>query len=228
VGTRLGVAKLKEIALDLLFPAFCVGCGKEGDFLCESCRSSLPKINPPLCPCCGQPEKNGRLCAGCLARKPAIDGVRSPFRFDGVVRQAIYKLKYHNLRALSATLAALLATYLEENPLPVDILLAVPLHRQRIRERGYNQSSTLAKELGRLTGLPMADGELVRSRYTPPQARTASMEERWSNVNGAFTCRSDRLRGKQVLLIDDVATTGATLNACAWRSSKPVPGQSGD
>jgi len=195
------LAKLKGIAVDLLFPQWCVGCGKEGDLICRSCHHSLPRIMPPLCPRCGKPQLSGILC--------------SPFRFDGVIRQAIHQLKYRNLRALAATLAELLQDYLATNPVPGEVLVPVPLHPKRIRERGYNQSSLLAKELGKLTGLPVADDCLIRQQHTPPQAKTATVDERRNNVANAFTCRDSRLQDRQVLLIDDVSTSGATLDACA-------------
>jgi len=131
------------------------------------------------------------------------------------MRQAIYQLKYRNLRALAEPLARLLNDYLVTSPVPGDVLVPVPLHRKRLRERGYNQSSLLAKELGKLISLPVVDNCLVRQRQAPPQARTTSVEERQSNVAGAFTCRDQRLQDRQVLLIDDVATSGATIDACA-------------
>ncbi|MDI6815260.1 MAG: ComF family protein [Dehalococcoidales bacterium] len=209
------LTKLKGIALNLLFPQWCVGCGKEGDFICYSCRRSLPRIMPPLCPRCGRPQPSGILCHGCVGWQAEIDGIRSPFRFDGVVRQSIYQLKYRNLRALAEPLAKLLRDYLSTNPVPGEALVPVPLHQKRLRERGYNQSSLLARELGKLINLPVVDDCLIRLRHAPPQARTSTVDERRSNVAGAFTCRDQRLKDKQVLLIDDVSTSGATLDACA-------------
>jgi len=209
------LAKIKGIALDLLFPRWCVGCGKEGDFICSACRLSLPRITPPLCPHCGKPQPSGILCPSCVSRQAKIDGIRSPFQFDGVIRQAIHQLKYQNLRALAQPLAKFMQEYLAANPIPAELLVPVPLHWRRLRERGHNQSSLLARELSKLINRPLVADCLVRKRPTPPQARTATVDERRRNVADAFTCRSHSLQDKKVLLIDDVATSGATLDACA-------------
>ena len=112
-------------------------------------------------------------------------------------------------------LARLLQNYLAANPVPGEALVPVPLHHRRLRERGYNQSGLLARELGKFTNLPVVDDCLIRQRQTPPQTRTATVDERRSNVANAFTCRDQRLQNKPILLIDDVSTSGATINACA-------------
>lgn len=101
------------------------------------------------------------------------------------------------------------------NPIPGEVLVSVPLHRKRLRERGYNQPRLLAEGLGRLSNLPVVADCLVRQKHTPPQAKTSHVEEWRDNVIGVFDYCDDRLRDKQVLLIDDAATSGATLNACA-------------
>ena len=209
------LTKLKGMALDLLFPRWCVGCGGEGSFLCQSCQRSLPRIEPPFCPRCGKPQAGGRLCSGCAEWSASIDGIRSPFRFEGVVREAVHQLKYRNLRALTPLLCELLHDYMEAHPIPGEALVPVPLHHKRLRERGYNQSRLLAQGLGRLSGLPVVADCLIRQNNNPPQARTSTVEERRGNVAGVFVCRDDRFQGKRVLLIDDVATSGATLDACA-------------
>jgi ComF family protein len=131
------------------------------------------------------------------------------------MRQAIHQLKYKSLRALAGTLAELLSEYLATDPIPGEVLVPVPLHTKRLRERGYNQSTLLARETGKLTSLPVVGDCLIRERHALPQARTSNVEERRANVAGAFTCCDRRLQGKQVLLIDDVSTSGATLDACA-------------
>ena len=131
------------------------------------------------------------------------------------MRQAIHQLKYRNLRALAMPLAKLLRDYLVTNPVPGEVVVPVPLHRRRLRERGYNQANLLARELGKLINSPVVDDCLIRLRHAPPQARTLTVDERRSNVANAFTCRDRRLQDKQVLLVDDVSTSGATLDACA-------------
>jgi ComF family protein len=209
------ISSVKRVALDLLFPQWCIGCGREGDYICRACRQGLPVIAPPICPRCGRPQSKGVVCRDCTDEPAEIDGIRSPFVFDGVIRQVIHELKYQNLRALVPSLAGLLHDYLVENPIPGNVLVPVPLHRKRWRERGYNQSALLARELGRLSGLCVVEDCLVRHSYALPQARSAGVSERQKNVANAFTCLDERLKGKQVILIDDVSTSGATLNACA-------------
>lgn len=170
----------------MLFPRYCVGCGREGSFICSSCLKSLSRITPPLCPQCGRHQASGLLCPQCVSWRAEIDGIRSPFQFDGVMRQAIHQLKYQNLRALVEPLAILLRGYFDNNYLPADTLVPVPLHPRRIRERGYNQAVLLARELGKLINLPVVEDCLTRRQHTPPQARTPTVEERRTNVSGRF------------------------------------------
>jgi ComF family protein len=207
--------RFKRIALDLLFPQWCIGCGREGNYICERCRQSLTLISPPVCPRCGKPQHNDGLCPDCVNGDITIDGIRAPFVFDGVIRRAIHELKYRNLRALALPLADLLYEYLRDNAVPGEVLVPVPLHRKRFRERGYNQSALLARQLGKLTGLPVVEDGLVRHRHTLPQVRTAGVDERRENVINAFSCPEEGLMGKNIILVDDVTTSGATLNACA-------------
>lgn len=170
---------------------------------------------PPVCPKCGRHQLNGILCHECVNWQTEIDGFRAPFRFDGVIREAVHQLKYKNLRALATPLTRLLYDYLSTNPVSGEVLVPVPMHPKRLRERGYNQSVLLARKLGKLTNLEVIDNCLQRIKLAPPQARTLTVEERKINVSGAFSCRDRRMKGKRVLLIDDVCTSGATLEACA-------------
>jgi ComF family protein len=207
--------KLGGLTLDFLFPKTCVGCGEAGELLCSKCRRSLTRLHPPICPKCGRPQASGVLCPTCITWDNAVDGIRAPFRFQGTIREAVHQLKYSNLRILERPLAELMCDYLERHPIQADIIVPVPLHPKRMRERGYNQSELLARELGRLTCLPVDADALRRIKHTRPQARTASVEERRKNVAGSFDCRGGGLEGLRVLLIDDVATSATTLDTCA-------------
>jgi len=183
--------------------------------LCPECVAKLPRLVQPLCPHCGRPQASGMVCASCRERQADIDGMRSVFRFDEVIRKAIHELKYRNLKAISPSLAELLAHYLRTNPLPGEALVAVPLHPRRLKERGYNQSELLAEDLGVRVALPVIEDCLIRVKQAQPQVRAVNAEERRRNVADAFVCRDDRVSGKQIILIDDVCTSGATLEACA-------------
>ncbi len=205
---------LKERTLDLLFPPKCLGCGKEGTFLCSECHESLPRLLPPFCERCAQPTKRTRFCARCVRSPLAIDGIRAPFLMEGAVRQMVHRFKYNDLRALAPVIASLLADYLDSSPLQWDVLMAVPVHRRRERQRGYNQSALLVRELSRLLQAPVVTG-LVRIKDSPPQAKSQNMEERRANVQDAYLFKGESLTGKRVLLLDDVCTTGSTLDACS-------------
>ena len=169
----------------------------------------------PICPKCGRPQASGIVCPSCRQRQTEIDGIRSLFRFDGVMRKVIHQLKYQNLKAISPCLAELLADYLKSNPLSGDAIVPVPLHPKRLRERGYNQSSLMSRELAKLINLPVIEDCLIRVKEACPQVRAANVEERRRNVAGAFGCRDWQVKGRQVILIDDVCTSGATLESCA-------------
>jgi ComF family protein len=209
------LSKFKGAALDLLFPQKCLGCGEEGDILCRTCQKALPRIGDSICPKCGRPQPGGITCPACINWQAHIDAIRSPLKFDGLAREAIHQLKYKNLRSLAKPLAAILKDYWIQRPLPGQMLVPVPLHSKRLKERGYNQSGLLACELSKLIHIPVVDSCLIRTEYFLPQAKTASVEERRRNVKQSFACCNSSLQNTRVILIDDVATSGATLDACA-------------
>lgn len=209
--TRVG-----QVVLDVLFPSRCVGCGTYGSFLCLSCQAELTRARPPRCPTCWQPQRRSAPCGRCQQEKPAFQGARSLYLYEGAAREAVRALKYNYLSALAQPMAQLMARYVEEEEdIEADLVVAVPLYGRRRRLRGYNQSALLARELSRLCGLSLTERGLARRRNTPPQARSVDAEARKRNVADAFIADRRRVEGRRVLLIDDVMTTGATLDACA-------------
>lgn len=209
------ISKIKEAALDLLFPRCCVVCGKEGEFICASCLSGVAKIEPPFCSLCGKPISHCGVCSNCTANPPLFDTARAPFQFQKSIRKAIHEYKYNNLKAASGLFAELLHDYIQKNPVSADIIIPVPLHPERLKERGYNQSALLGRELGRLTGIPFSENAIKRLKYSVSQAQSTSITQRLESVSDAFSCVCKDISGAKILLVDDVATSGATLNACA-------------
>ena len=217
-GSPLSAAKapvswLVGQVVELLFPLSCVVCRREGRFLCDTCGTGLPKLGEHRCVSCANPEY-ARLCPWCDSEPPYYETIRAPYLMDGPVREMVSGLKYRNLRAWAPHMGRIMGAHLAFEPLPADVLAPVPLHRRRERQRGYNQSDLLAREVSRWTGIPLEPRILARTRDTAPQVSMSSNVERRRNIEGAFECTGS-VEGRKVLLIDDVVTTGATMNACA-------------
>jgi len=213
VGAALA-GRVARIALDLLFPARCVGCGAGGTFVCAACVAALPEAAAPRCSRCWRPGVDG-VCRPCLLDPPPFDALFAAYVYSGLARELVHHLKYRETTALAAPMASLLAGALAGRTSAVDVIVPVPLSGVRRRTRGYNQSEALARALGRELGLPVSTRALSRRRHAPPQARSAGAEERLVNVQGAFAARADEADGRRVLLLDDVTTTGATLRSSA-------------
>lgn len=222
MSLRNRLAPLRSLAeqagrglLDAFYPLECVGCGNTGKVICEGCSANLSRLSPPFCRVCAAPGAFS-LCPSCAVAIWHFDGIRAPFRYEGVIRQAILAFKYNGIKAAAPQLGALLADYLQANPLPGDVLAAVPMHPSRRRERGYNQAELLARQVSRRCGLPYMGDLLVRTRRVDPQAGTASAAHRVANVaNSVGVGPAGAAAGTRIILIDDVATTGNTLETCA-------------
>lgn len=137
------------------------------------------------------------------------------YQYGGPVRDAVHALKYDGLRAIVPLLGTMMAALPAVSRLEADLIVPVPLHRSRMRSRGYNQAELLAREIGRLTELPVDAQALRRVRNTPPQALATDEKGRASQVAGAFAAVGVKVAGKRVLVVDDVATTCSTLDSCA-------------
>ncbi len=211
--------------LDMLYPRRCIGCGASSPgtfrYICWECWSDSARVEAPFCHLCGDPVAGAIdhdfICYSCSAEKPSFDGARSAVRYDGVVGESLRQLKYEQALWLAPDIATLLHHCIQaEYPgRSFDLLVPVPLHHVRRRDRGYNQSAVLARELGRKLGRKSHPGLLRRIRPTISQTNLTA-KARLSNVTKAFQYKKGkRLAGRRVLLVDDVMTTGATVNACA-------------
>ncbi|MBI3744289.1 MAG: ComF family protein [Chloroflexi bacterium] len=200
--------RLSRSALDLVFTPRCAGCKREGSYLCNPCLTAVHRLDAPYFPRGASPLDGA-------PREPlAIAAVYAPFVMQGAMRDAIHQLKYLGVRDIAPVLAAHLDDFLEQHHLDVDTIIPVPLHRDRLRQRGYNQAELIAKAVALWRGLPLDAHCVERTRHSPPQARSGSSGARWAQVRDVF--RPTRpLFDKRILLIDDVCTTGATLDACA-------------
>jgi competence protein ComFC len=167
-----------------------------------------------MCRRCGVEVESVQRQCGCRARLPSITRLRSAVAYEGPVELAIHRFKYEGWRRLAGPLAQLLAERLVVEGVAADWVLAVPLHPSRLRQRRFNQAELLAKELRTRLALGQPPGDLVRTRHTPPQVGHDRLW-RLQNIRGAFAWRGADLSGRSLLVVDDVATTGATLDACA-------------
>ncbi|SRR6266446_2617196 len=204
--------------LDILFPPRCVGCQKSGHVLCPSCISQIPPLTPPVCQRCSTPFTVGGICKQCQYRPPNLSGLRAVSIYQEPLRACIHALKYDGNTRLAEPLGQLLAQAYLNYGMQTDAVIPVPLHSERQQQRGYNHAYLLAAACSNHIGIPLYNDILVRHRATSAQVGLNSGNRR-QNVAGAFLCTSafatHVLYGRTILIIDDVYTTGATLEACA-------------
>jgi ComF family protein len=198
--------------LDFVYPRRCFGCGSEGQFICIRCISGLARADPPRCEYCWSP-RIAQQCASCPAVRH-LDGVRSGFVHQGLAREAVIELKYNGISSAGTELGARLAEALSGWIGGAEVIVPVPLHPARQRTRGYNQAERLAQGVAARIGLPVDSRLLRRSRRTRSQAAGLNYEQRLENVRDAFETHRPAA-GMRILLVDDVITTTATMQACA-------------
>ena len=224
------LAERVDWLFDWLYPPRCRACqgrilGRDAEYFCEHCREHIQLVGHPLCNVCGRPfpdaSGDDHECGVCLERPPQFIAARAwacyPREDDHPLREVVQKFKYARKVSLGRPLGRLMARGCQEflREIDPDVIVPVPLYPKRLRWRGFNQSVLLAREVSRAYGIPMDLFLLQRRHETAAQTRLAE-EERRRNVRGAFTLDPDRpIRGKRVLIVDDVYTSGATVNECS-------------
>ena len=217
--------------MDLIFPKFCLGCNKEGIYLCDDCRTLLDIAEFNYCLCDQKPSrmppdsKSGK-CGRCKDKKLSGLYFALPYKEKNLTRKLIYQFKYPPyLKDLTKTLASILIEHLVLSGKNTDdiwapsgvpaVLVPVPLDKIKLKQRGYNQSEELAKELSQVLQVPLISNNLIKIKSTSPQMEL-SKQEREKNLEDAFAIKNPtELAGKKIFLVDDVYTTGSTMNECA-------------
>lgn len=205
--------RLIPALMTVLFPHHCFLCGEvilPRQRLCEECVLRAPYVLPPLCPRCGRNEDD---CV-CRGHSRAYERCVSPFYHKGVVRSGIRSLKNDHYRAVTDGFAAEMAEVVrrEYGGIAFDFITAVPMHRRDYRQRGFDQTAELARSLSAVLGLPYRPA-LVKLQYTEPQKELSAVRRK-GNLLGMFDVTAD-VAGRTILLVDDVTTTGSTLEECA-------------
>jgi len=202
------------VGVDWLYPPTCGGCGESGERWCTTCNEVTRLIHPPFCCQCGRQLNAGDKCYFCDNQPPTYVSMRSWAVYEGSLRNAIQRLKYKGDVALGDVLAVPLSDILLEEEWDVDLVTPVPMERKRVAERGYNQAALLALPLALKMKLTYRPQALKKVRVIVSQVGL-SLEDRLKNVRGAFRADDKIVHGKSVLVVDDVVTSGATINECA-------------
>jgi ComF family protein len=200
---------IKQIA-----PCTCLLCGADAAVrpLCPGCLADLPWHNQPQCPQCATPTPDGQTCGACLKHTPAFDRTVAALAYTFPLDRLIPRLKYNGRLAVAPALGECLARVVESHPRP-DRLIAMPLHAKRIRERGFNHATEIAREVAKQLGFLLDTTSCQRIRDTPPQMGLKH-DARRRNVRGAFSCKGE-IEGQHIALVDDVMTTGTSLDELA-------------
>ena len=196
--------------LDWLFPPQCGGCNRVGYRWCPDCQKQVQRIPEPVCEACGLPKPSPGLCPECRLAVPPYKIMRSWLIFQGSIRRALHSLKYRRNIALGDALAHHLAEYVASLGWPIELVIPIPLGKNRIKERGYNQTGLLAMPLASIQNWQYMPKVLIRCRETRTQVGLTAAKRR-ENVRGAFRAQDRLIQGRNILLMDDVATTGPTL-----------------
>ncbi|MCG8431277.1 MAG: ComF family protein [Candidatus Omnitrophica bacterium] len=220
---------LVNSTLDLIYPRKCPACkrARAGTYVheavCSSCWDSIIRNEPPFCLSCGRhlsaKRATKQLCTHCRQNTAVYEGAFAPCVYTGVIQELIHEFKYRGKDYLITALGALMVDFIHAFSLPVDMFEAVipiPLHPVKLREREFNQAERLGSVIAQTFNLQLLKKALIRARDTPPQADLTDRQRRIQNVRGAFSvAQPDRIRGRNILMIDDVLTTSATVSEAA-------------
>lgn len=204
-----------QVFLDLLFPPVCAGCEKKGVNWCADCQSQIGVLTEPLCLKCGSPaKKTVHQCPQCVDNAYSFVSLRSWVVFEGPTRSALHRLKYKRDWLLGDTFAFHLSDFVRQLDWQVEMVIPIPLGRKRRKKRGYNQVEVITAPLAVYLDLPHAPRALTRAKETRTQVGLSAAERR-ENVKSVFQAKPAFVKGRSILLMDDVATTGATLSSAA-------------
>jgi len=212
---------MKNYLLDIFFPRFCFGCGKEGTYLCQDCQSCLEVIEDNFC-LCENPKRlpESGKCGSCQRKK--LDGLFFAVSYQNkIVKKLIQEFKYEPfIKDLAEPLTNLIINHIlllnEENRFRKgDVLIPIPLSKRKLKSRGFNQAEEIAKELSKELKIPVVADCLIKTKENLPQMELSG-KERIENIKGVFEIRNkEKIQNKKILLVDDVYTTGATMEECA-------------
>ncbi len=217
-----------ESFLELLYPEknTCFICNTYDEsindsYICSNCERKLKKVNPPVCVKCSKPisyDSRNLLCPDCSVYERSFEMSKSPFLYEGIIKDSIYSYKYYNKTYFYKLFGSFLLNFMNSNDYTnFDYIASVPLHKSKMRTRGYNQSELIAKYLSDKLSIPYADA-LKRTKKTTKQSQQ-SKEDRRKNIKGAFIINSphknEQIKNSNLLLVDDVYTTGSTADECS-------------
>lgn len=212
------------LLLDYIYPPRCPVCGRVSpDGICAACRKKITPVGETFCLKCGKPldQEEQEYCSDCERKKHYFDAGRSLFSYQGDMRRSLYRLKYGNKREYAAVYGREMAKRQGRwiHQMGITLILPVPLHRSRKRQRGYNQAALLARELGRCIGIPVREDLLFRKKKTAP-LKTLTGQARRESLRGAFGVSEWISAQERILLVDDIYTTGSTADAAALSLKK--------
>jgi len=200
--------------IDWFFPPHCLGCNIEGEIICPDCYAAIKRVPKNTCPYCNAYVSKSGHCPHCNNHKPAYSKFRAFAYYGGVIREAVHHLKYQNDIGVSRVLAGYLLKVVQAENWDFDLIVPVPLSRRKFEQRGYNQAERLAIPLAKDFSTPLSTDALIRIKENDSQVNL-DVNSRRENVRGVFEADPAVVKGKKILLVDDVLTTGATMESAS-------------